>query len=73
MLATGDLVKIKSGYLKYFAGKLALINRVASVDEYKKGGGKILCRRRYLVILADNLARHFFSEEYLEIISKVDN
>ena len=73
MLTTGDLVEVKSDAFAYFAGRLALVDHTAHIEEYYDDAGKIQTRLYYLVTLADNTASHVLPEDSLILVSKAQN
>jgi hypothetical protein len=73
MLTTGDLVEVKGIGFAYFAGRLALVDHTAHIEEYYDDAGKLQTRLYYLVTLADNTASHVFPEEHLILVSKAQN
>jgi len=72
MLAPGDLVRITNSALRYFDGKLALVNYAVHVEEHMEGD-QLLYTTHYLVTLTDASNSHIFTENELELISKAQN
>jgi len=70
VLTAGDLVEVKGIGFAYFAGRLALVDHIAHVEEYYDDAGKLQTRTYYLVTLADNTASHVFPEDHLILVSK---
>jgi hypothetical protein len=70
ILTTGDLVQVHNTAFKYFAGRLALVDHMAHIEEFYDDDGNLQSRIYYLITLADNSASHIFPHDHLILVSK---